>query len=517
MDKSQSPHPTEPLLEAILTNQDKNAKSQESVLEAILVNQDSNAKSVEPILEASLVKQDEIVKAIKDKPEVQKIKIVTDESELADNFFRMLRGQKGETGEKGDKGDSIKGDKGDKGDKGERGEQGVAGPKGDSIKGDKGEQGKDGRDGLDGRDGVDGKDGVQGPAGKDGKSIDPKDIKKIAKELNNNNNLFLNIPGVKHVNAGSNITITGTDEEPIINATGGGGGSGTVTSVSVTTANGVSGSVATSTTTPAISITLGDITPSKVNNLLVWQGLGNNTETVAVGQFALDSVTSGVSNTAFGRSALTANTTGHQNVALGYGTLVSNVSGSNNTAVGLSSLALSTGSGNVALGFASGLYETGSNAFYVDNQDRTDTAGDKAKALLYGTFNATASSQTLKTNAAFEATYGMNIPTGQTYKINGVPISTGSGITRTITSIAAPTTAGSTASVDYVYLVSGTTTLTLPTAVGNTNRYTVKNVSGSTTIATTSAQTIDGSSTATLPVVYSSLDLVSDGSNWLVI
>jgi hypothetical protein len=46
---------------------------------------------------------------------------------------------------------------------------------------------------------------------------------------------------------------------------GGGGGSGTVTSVSVTTANGVSGSVATPTTTPAITLTLGAITPSSVN------------------------------------------------------------------------------------------------------------------------------------------------------------------------------------------------------------------------------------------------------------
>lgn len=39
---------------------------------------------------------------------------------------------------------------------------------------------------------------------------------------------------------------------------------GTVTSVSVTTANGVSGSVASSTTTPAITLTLGAITPSSV-------------------------------------------------------------------------------------------------------------------------------------------------------------------------------------------------------------------------------------------------------------
>jgi len=44
----------------------------------------------------------------------------------------------------------------------------------------------------------------------------------------------------------------------------GGGGSGTVTSVSVTTANGVSGTVATATTTPAISLTLGAITPTSV-------------------------------------------------------------------------------------------------------------------------------------------------------------------------------------------------------------------------------------------------------------
>jgi hypothetical protein len=41
-------------------------------------------------------------------------------------------------------------------------------------------------------------------------------------------------------------------------------GTGSVTTVSVTTANGVSGSVATATTTPAITITLGAITPSSV-------------------------------------------------------------------------------------------------------------------------------------------------------------------------------------------------------------------------------------------------------------
>lgn len=47
-------------------------------------------------------------------------------------------------------------------------------------------------------------------------------------------------------------------------ANGGGAGTGTVTSVSVTTANGVSGTVATATTTPAITLTLGNITPTSV-------------------------------------------------------------------------------------------------------------------------------------------------------------------------------------------------------------------------------------------------------------
>ncbi len=51
--------------------------------------------------------------------------------------------------------------------------------------------------------------------------------------------------------------------------THGGGGSGSVTSVSVVTANGISGSVATATTTPAITLTLGAITPSTVNGITI--------------------------------------------------------------------------------------------------------------------------------------------------------------------------------------------------------------------------------------------------------
>jgi hypothetical protein len=56
-------------------------------------------------------------------------------------------------------------------------------------------------------------------------------------------------------------------------------GSGTVTDVSVVTANGISGSVATSTTTPAITLSLGAIVPASVNSVVL---SGSATPTLAV-------------------------------------------------------------------------------------------------------------------------------------------------------------------------------------------------------------------------------------------
>jgi len=89
---------------------------------------------------------------------------------------------------------------------------------------------------------------------------------------------------------------------------------------------------------------------------------------------------------------------------------------------------------------------------------------------------------------------------------------------RSINVVSTTTSAGSVAGTDYIYLVSGTTTITLPTPVGNTNQYTIKRVGTNTVSIATTSGTIDGSaSPITINVQYASLTLVSDGTNWNII
>jgi hypothetical protein len=66
--------------------------------------------------------------------------------------------------------------------------------------------------------------------------------------------------------AGSNVTITtdSSTDEITISATGGGGGGGSVTAFSFSDANGVDGTVINGTTTPNLTISLNDITPTSI-------------------------------------------------------------------------------------------------------------------------------------------------------------------------------------------------------------------------------------------------------------
>lgn len=109
------------------------------------------------------------------------------------------------------------------------------------------------------------------------------------------------------------------------------------------------------------------------------------------------------------------------------------------------------------------------------------------------------------------------VPTKNAIRDKIESLSAGSGITRTITTTSGNVTAGSTASVDYVYLVAGAHTMTLPTAVSNTNRYTIKNNhSAAITVDTTSSQTIDGTTSIQI-APEDAVDIISNNTNWCVI
>ena len=91
------------------------------------------------------------------------------------------------------------------------------------------------------------------------------------------------------------------------------------------------------------------------------------------------------------------------------------------------------------------------------------------------------------------------------------------GITRSIFPIATTTTGASVALVDYVYIGTGTFTYTQPTAIGNTNRYTIKNAgTGVMTVVFTGGQNADNSTTINL-TTNNSIDLISDNTNWKII
>ena len=105
-------------------------------------------------------------------------------------------------------------------------------------------------------------------------------------------------------------------------------------------------------------------------------------------------------------------------------------------------------------------------------------------------------------------------------KVNNLPTATattGSGITRSVVVTTGDTTLGADTDTDYVCVVNGAHTVTMPTAVGNTNQYTVKNNhSADITIDTTFSETIDGTTSIQI-APEDSVDMVSTSTNWVII
>jgi hypothetical protein len=92
------------------------------------------------------------------------------------------------------------------------------------------------------------------------------------------------------------------------------------------------------------------------------------------------------------------------------------------------------------------------------------------------------------------------------------------GIVRIVTVTSGNYSAGSAVSTDYVYLIAGAHTTTMPTATGNSNRYTFKNNhTVAVTINRAGSDTIEGATSLTLGP-NESVDLISNNTSaWSVI
>ncbi len=133
---------------------------------------------------------------------------------------------------------------------------------------------------------------------------------------------------------------------------------------------------------------------------------------VAIGAFALRNNTTNNYNIAIGSQAVQ-KCTGSANVGIGYWALQSGTSIARNIGIGYESGALiTTGDDNIFIGYQSGRNQTtNSDLLIIDNQDRGSAAAEITDCLLYGIFNATPASQSLRVNGVLQTSQGRIVNT----------------------------------------------------------------------------------------------------------
>ena len=169
-----------------------------------------------------------------------------------------------------------------------------------------------------------------------------------------------------------------------------------------------------------------------------YAGYSNTTGSywVALGRGAGYSNTTGSYWAAIGQNAGYSNTTGSYWTALGRYAGYSNTTGSNWTAIGQNAgYSNTTGSNWAALGQNAGCHMTGSNWLAIDAYgDRGSISGDTTGALIYGTTNATPTSQRLYLNAvvaSLGAINGVGAASGVVGQDTLVCVASGSAISLT--------------------------------------------------------------------------------------
>jgi hypothetical protein len=285
----------------------------------------------------------------------------------------------------------------------------------------------------------------------------------------------------------------------------GGAGVGTVTSLSVVSANGFAGTVATATSTPAITIS------TTVTGLLK----GNGT-----------AISAAVANTDY-QSPITLTTTGSSGAATFNGTTLNipqySGGGTSTTRYNENFTATSNQTAfTVTNALTNGFFDVYLNGVKLDPNSFTNTstvitlvdgaqAGDILQVVNYSTLGIVSTLPSQTGNAGkYLTTDGTNLSwatvSSGAYTVTSVS-TTYSETATTGTKIIKATTAG------------GAFTITLPTAVGNTATIIIKKTAGTAdlTIDGAGSETIDGGATATVRRIDESITLISDNSNWFIV
>ena len=276
----------------------------------------------------------------------------------------------------------------------------------------------------------------------------------------------------------------------------------------------------------------------RVQGISLGTGGGGVTVSTAFGNSALLNNTTGTANQAFGYQALYYNTTGSYNIAFGYNALQANSSGTANNAFGNNTLgfltygnfnnafgqytlgSLTTGSNNTAFGTSAGRWFGG---IYIGTSNNLVTSSNSTFIGYYASPLADASSNEIVIGASATGLGNNSTVIGNSNttkaQIFGTLQTQGNKL-----SIAAKTGAYTILTSDQIVTGDATSaafTITLPTAVSKDGQtFTIKKIDASAnavTVGTTSSQTIDGSTTYSLPTRYKYVTVVSDGANWIIV
>jgi len=289
-------------------------------------------------------------------------------------------------------------------------------------------------------------------------------------------------------------------------------------------------------TAPAKNIdTEGDIL---IHGLTLGLGTGSVATNAAFGYQALNAITSGAFTVAIGYQVgislttqsnnvlygVTVDATSHQNTLVGTNIIGGSVGGNTimgyncftvtTTAAGVSSFgagsasSLTSGVGNCFFGFNSGAdVTTGANNVIIGSYRGTTTLTNSIVLSIGETGGASGAVRAFCDSNGYWG-FGTTTPNSSFQTVGSV----------SRTHVQKTTTYTLTINDYIVECISGSFTVTLPTAVGCEGRiYVIDNSGGGTiTVATTSSQTINGASTQSI-TTNSSITIYSNNANWRII